>query len=73
MRIKDTLSCIATALALSVAPYAMAQFLTPGSNLVIEGVPPISTELVDKVIDTGFFWYDATNIDSDEIKPVLYE
>ena len=49
MRIKDTLSCIATALALSVAPYAMAQFLTPGSNLVIEGVPPISTELVDKV------------------------
>lgn len=49
MRIKDTLSCIATALALSVAPDAMAQFLTPGSNLVIEGVPPISTELVDKV------------------------
>ena len=43
------LSCIATAMALSVAPYAAAQFLTPGSNLVIEGVPPVSTELVDKV------------------------
>ena len=49
MRIKNMLSCIAAALALSVAPYATAQFLTPGSNLVIEGVPPISTELVDKV------------------------
>lgn len=30
-------------------------------------------ETVPKMIDTGFHWYDKTNIDSDEIKPLLYE
>ncbi|TFE30645.1 ABC transporter substrate-binding protein [Cohnella luojiensis] len=30
-------------------------------------------ESVPKMIDTGFHWYDKTNIDSDEIKPLLYE
>lgn len=30
-------------------------------------------ETVPKSIDTGFHWYDKTNIDSDEIKPLLYE
>ncbi|WP_027092045.1 ABC transporter substrate-binding protein [Cohnella thermotolerans] len=30
-------------------------------------------EAVDKTIDTGFHWYDKNNIDSDEIKPLLYE
>ena len=30
-------------------------------------------ETLNKVIDTGFFWYDASNVDSDEIKPLLYE
>ena len=54
MRIKDMLSCIATAMALSVAPYATAQFLTPGSNLVIDGVPPISTELVVVHVDDDY-------------------
>lgn len=30
-------------------------------------------ETVAKSIDTGFHWYDKNNIDSDEIKPLLYE
>ncbi|WP_260411013.1 ABC transporter substrate-binding protein [Cohnella xylanilytica] len=30
-------------------------------------------EKVEKTIDTGFHWYDKTNIDSEEIKPLLYE
>lgn len=29
-------------------------------------------EKVEKTIDTGFHWYDKTNIDSDEIKALLY-
>ena len=30
-------------------------------------------ESVDKLIDTGYAWYDKSNIDTDEIKPLLYE
>ena len=30
-------------------------------------------ESLPKTIDTGFMWYDATNIDDDEIQAVLYE
>jgi ribose transport system substrate-binding protein len=44
-----------------------------GYKCVEAAVKAINGEAVDKVIDTGFFWYDATNIDSDEIKPLLYE
>ena len=44
-----------------------------GYKCVEAAVKAINGESVDKVIDTGFFWYDATNIDSDEIKAVLYE
>jgi ribose transport system substrate-binding protein len=44
-----------------------------GYKCVEAAVKAINGEPVDKVIDTGFYWYDATNIDSDEIKAVLYE
>ncbi len=44
-----------------------------GYKCVEAAVKAINGEQVDKVIDTGFFWYDATNMDSDEIKPLLYE
>lgn len=44
-----------------------------GYKCVEAAVKAINGEPVDKVIDTGFFWYDATNIDSDEIKAVLYQ
>jgi len=30
-------------------------------------------EEVEKEIDTGFKWYDKTNVDSEEIKQLLYE
>jgi ribose transport system substrate-binding protein len=30
-------------------------------------------EKVEKTIDTGFYWYDKTNIDDEKIKAVLYE
>lgn len=36
-------------------------------------VMAIRGETVEPAIDTGFHWYDSTNIDSDTIKPLLYE
>ncbi len=36
-------------------------------------VQAIKGETVPKSIDTGFHWYDKTNIDSAEIKPLLYD
>ncbi len=44
-----------------------------GYKCVEAAVMAINGEPLDKVIDTGFFWYDATNIDSEEIQPLLYE
>ncbi len=44
-----------------------------GYKCVEAAVKTLNGETVDKIIDTGFFWYDATTIDSDEIKAVLYE
>ena len=44
-----------------------------GYETVKAAVAAAKGESVDKVIDTGFYWYDAENIDSDEIKPNLYE
>ena len=44
-----------------------------GYKCVESAVKAINGEELPKIIDTGFFWYDATNIDSDEIKPLLYE
>lgn len=44
-----------------------------GYKCVEAAVKTLNGEKVDKVIDTGFHWYDKTNIDSDTIKPLLYE
>ena len=44
-----------------------------GYKCVEAAVKAINGETLDKVIDTGFFWFDATNIDSDQIQPLLYE
>ncbi|MEZ4673152.1 MAG: ABC transporter substrate-binding protein [Caldilineaceae bacterium] len=44
-----------------------------GYKCVESAVKAINGETLDKVTDTGYFWYDASNIDSDEIKPLLYE
>ncbi|UJF32381.1 ABC transporter substrate-binding protein [Paenibacillus hexagrammi] len=35
-------------------------------------VQSLKGESVPKTIDTGFHWFDKTNMDSDEIKPLLY-
>lgn len=44
-----------------------------GYKCVEAAVKAINGEELPKVIDTGFFWYDASNMDSEEIKPLLYE
>ncbi|MGG5172073.1 ABC transporter substrate-binding protein [Pseudarthrobacter sp. J1738] len=44
-----------------------------GYETVKAAVAAIKGEKVEKVIDTGFYWYDSKNIDSEQIKPNLYE
>lgn len=44
-----------------------------GYKAVEAAVKAFKGEKVDKEIDTGFHWYDKTNIDSEQIKPLLYE
>jgi len=44
-----------------------------GYETVKAAVKAIKGESIPKEIDTGFFWYDKSNIDSEEIKAVLYE
>lgn len=44
-----------------------------GYKCVEAAVKALKGETLPKSIDTGFHWYDKTNVDSDEIKPLLYE
>ena len=44
-----------------------------GYKCVEAAVMALNGEEVPVMIDTGFHWYDATNIDSDTIQPLLYE
>jgi ribose transport system substrate-binding protein len=44
-----------------------------GYKAVEAAVMAIMGEEVPEEIDTGFFWYDADNIDDEEIVPLLYE
>ncbi|HLU58700.1 MAG TPA: ABC transporter substrate-binding protein [Pseudonocardia sp.] len=44
-----------------------------GRALVDAAVKAINGEPLPPVIDTGFYWYDQSNIDSDQIRPLLYE
>jgi len=44
-----------------------------GYKCVEAAVKALKGETLPKTIDTGFHWFDKTNIDSDEIKPLLYE
>lgn len=44
-----------------------------GYKCVEAAVKAINGEEVEPVIDTGFFWYDASNMDSPEIAPLLYD
>lgn len=44
-----------------------------GYKCVEAAVKALKGETLPKTIDTGFHWFDKTNIDSDTIKPLLYE
>lgn len=44
-----------------------------GYETVKAAVAAINGEDLPETIDTGFYWYDATNIDDEEIQAVLYE
>jgi ribose transport system substrate-binding protein len=44
-----------------------------GYKCVEAAVKAIKGETLPKTIDTGFHWYDKTNIDADNIKPLLYQ
>ncbi|MFT4158541.1 ABC transporter substrate-binding protein [Shinella sp.] len=44
-----------------------------GYETVKAAVAAAKGETVEKNIDTGFYWYDKTNIDSPEISAVLYD
>ena len=44
-----------------------------GYETVKTAVAAAKGETVEKNIDTGFYWYDKTNIDSPEISAVLYD
>ncbi len=44
-----------------------------GYETVKAAVAASKGEKVEKNIDTGFFWYDKTNIDAPEISAVLYD
>lgn len=47
--------------------------LAIGYKGVEAAVRVLNCELVPKRIRTGFFWYDKTNMDTDLIRPLLYE
>ncbi|MFJ8065506.1 ABC transporter substrate-binding protein [Psychrobacillus sp. NPDC096426] len=44
-----------------------------GYETVKAAVDAMNGKTVEKTIDTGFYWYDKENIDSDEIKAAIYE
>ena len=44
-----------------------------GYETVKAAVEAINGEDLPETIDTGYYWYDATNIDDEEIQAVLYE
>ncbi len=44
-----------------------------GEQVVAAAMKAIKGESLPKVIDTGFYWYDKTNIDDPKIASVLYQ
>jgi ribose transport system substrate-binding protein len=44
-----------------------------GYKCVEAAVKAINGEAVEKIIDTGFFWYDASNMDEEQFLPLLYD
>jgi len=44
-----------------------------GAKCIEAAVKVIKGDPVEKAIDTGFHWYDKTNIDNAELQPLLYD
>ncbi len=44
-----------------------------GAKCVSAALDAIAGKSMDKIIDTGFYWYDKTNINNPEIQAVLYQ
>jgi len=44
-----------------------------GYEAVKAAVMAAKGEKVEQLIDTGFHWYDKSNVDSEELKPLLYD
>jgi ribose transport system substrate-binding protein len=44
-----------------------------GECVVDSLAKPLKGEKLDKVIDTGFYWYDKCNINAGEVAAVLYD
>ena len=44
-----------------------------GKEVVASAMKAIKGETLPKVIDTGFYWYDKTNVDDPKIAAVLYQ
>jgi len=44
-----------------------------GEQVVAAAVKTLHGETVPKVIDTGYYWYDKTNINDAKIQAVLYQ
>jgi ribose transport system substrate-binding protein len=44
-----------------------------GAKCVSAAMDAIAGKSMEKIIDTGYYWYDKTNIDNPEIQAVLYQ
>ena len=44
-----------------------------GKEVVINAMKAIKGETLPKVVDTGYYWYDKTNIDDPKIAALLYQ
>src|SRR4051794_15673539 len=44
-----------------------------GKEVVVNAMKAIKGETLPKVVDTGYYWYDKTNIDDPKIQAVLYQ
>jgi ribose transport system substrate-binding protein len=64
---KDAVRSGAMAGAITQDPVGM------GYKTVESALKAIKGETLPKTTDTGFKWYDKTNVDSEELKPLLYD
>ncbi len=66
-QLKDAIKAGTVAGAISQDPVGI------GYKCVEAAVKALKGETLPKIIDTGFKWYDKTNIDSPEMAPLLYD